>query len=91
MLKLFIIKFFYFKFSQQPLKDLDILLIKSKYKVFPGFRVAPKGSITPVLILVSFATALIISKHNDFPGFRVAPKGSITPVLIFVSFATALF
>ena len=36
----------------------------SKYKVFPGLRVAPKGSITPVLIFVSFATALIISGLN---------------------------
>ena len=45
-------------------KDLDILSIKSKYKVFPGLSVAPKGSITPVLMFVSFATALIISGLN---------------------------
>ena len=41
-----------------------MLLIKSKYKPLPGFKVAPKGSSTPVLIFVSFATALIISGLN---------------------------
>ena len=45
-------------------KDLDILPIKSKYKSLPGLSVAPNGSITPVAILVSFATALIISGLN---------------------------
>ena len=40
------------------------MLIRSKYNVFPGVKVAPNGSITPVLILVSFATAFIISGLN---------------------------
>ena len=35
-----------------------------KYKSLPGSRVAPNGSITPVAIFVSFATALIISGLN---------------------------
>ena len=56
--------------------------IKLKYKSLPGSRVAPNGSITPVAIFVSFATALIISglnnnealsltdiMINEFPGF----------------------
>ena len=41
-----------------------MLLIKSKYKSLPGLSVAPNGSITPVLIFISFATALIISGLN---------------------------
>ena len=41
-----------------------MFLIKSKYNVFPGFNVAPRGSTTPVLIFMSFATALIISGLN---------------------------
>ena len=40
------------------------MLIRSKYKVFPGVKVAPNGSKTPVLIFISFATALIMSGLN---------------------------
>ena len=46
------------------MKDADIFLIKLKYKSFPGSNVAPNGSTTPVLIFISFATALIISGLN---------------------------
>ena len=46
------------------MKDLDMFLIKSKYKSLPGLRVAPKGSKTPVFIFISFATALIMSGLN---------------------------
>ena len=46
------------------MKDLDIFLIKSKYKPLPGSRVAPNGSKTPVLMSISLATALIISGLN---------------------------
>ena len=41
-----------------------MLLIKSKYKFFPGSSVAPNGSITPVATLVSYARAFIISGLN---------------------------
>ena len=46
------------------MKEADIFLIKSKYKSLPGFKVAPKGSTTPVFISMSFATALMISGLN---------------------------
>ena len=46
------------------MKDLDMFLIKSKYKSLPGSKVAPNGSITPVWISISLATAFIISGIN---------------------------
>ena len=46
------------------MNDLDIFFIKSKYKFLPGVKVAPNGSSTPVLIFISFATALMMSGLN---------------------------
>ena len=45
-----------------------MFLIKSKYKSLPGLRVAPNGSKTPVLIFMSFATALIMEPISTLTG-----------------------
>ena len=41
-----------------------MFFIKSKYNPFPGVKVAPNGSTIPVLIFISFATALMMSGLN---------------------------
>ena len=56
------------------MKDADIFLIKLKYKSFPGSNVAPKGSTIPVLIFISFATA--VAKDMNIKTGIVDPLGA---------------